>query len=365
MRQLVTTLPGCLSDHVAALVPGVDKALKDNTSNHLRIEALVFLQLVLARIRRLSSSRTGTLPSRCRLSLAPASLCPDASPSHPHPSRVHSSPTPPALRSRSPAPPFVPPPLPAPPDRPGSPDPSRRMRTQTPSYISRGAVPRPAHPPQRGATPPRCRARAAARGCSQLIALVDDRYYKITCEALRVCSEIIRVMRPDPPAAMFDFKPHVAPLVACAKARLLAQDQDQEVKECAITCMGLALCHLGDACAEELPTVLPILLDRLRNEITRITAVKAFAALAAAKLDMQLGAPLAGGTVLHAAVAELCAFLRKSNRPLRQASLTALTTIVSSHHSQLSRQIVEAMLEELPAVCAVASSTPQRTAAPR
>ena len=43
MRQLVTTLPGCLSDHVAALVPGVDKALKDNTSNHLRIEALVFL----------------------------------------------------------------------------------------------------------------------------------------------------------------------------------------------------------------------------------------------------------------------------------------------------------------------------------
>ena len=194
---------------------------------------------------------------------------------------------------------------------------------------------------------------------------MDDRYYKITCEALRVCSEIIRVMRPDPPAAMFDFKPHVAPLVACAKARLLAQDQDQEVKECAITCMGLALCHLGDACAEELPTVLPILLDRLRNEITRITAVKAFAALAAAKLDMQLGTPLAGGTVLHAAVAELCAFLRKSNRPLRQASLTALTTIVSSHHSQLSRQIVEAMLEELPAVCAVASSTLQRTAAPR
>ena len=93
--------------------------------------------------------------------------------------------------------------------------------------------------------------------------------------------------------------------------------------------------------------------------------MKAFAALAAAKLDMQLGTPLAGGTVLHAAVAELCAFLRKSNRPLRQASLTALTTIVSSHHSQLSRQIVEAMLEELPAVCAVASSTPQRTAAPR
>ena len=163
-------------------------------------------------------------------------------------------------------------------------------------------------------------------------------------------AEYVRVLRPSPPDADFNYAPLVQPIFDCVERRLIAQDQDQEVKECAITCMGLALCHLGDACAEELPTVLPILLDRLRNEITRITAVKAFAALAAAKLDMQLGTPLAGGTVLHAAVAELCTFLRKSNRPLRQASLTALTTIVSSHHAQLSRQVVEAMLDELPAV---------------
>ena len=33
LRQLVTTLPGCLAAHAATLVPGLDKALKDSSSN--------------------------------------------------------------------------------------------------------------------------------------------------------------------------------------------------------------------------------------------------------------------------------------------------------------------------------------------
>ena len=49
-----------------------------------------------------------------------------------------------------------------------------------------------------------------------------------------------------------------------------------QVKECAISCVGLVLAHLGDACAAEVPEVLPVLLERLRNEITRITTVRAF-----------------------------------------------------------------------------------------
>ena len=52
-------------------------------------------------------------------------------------------------------------------------------------------------------------------------------------------------------------------------------DPDQ-VKECAISCVGLVLAHLGDACAAEVPAVLPILLERLRNEITRVTTVRSF-----------------------------------------------------------------------------------------
>lgn len=48
----------------------------------------------------------------------------------------------------------------------------------------------------------------------------------------------------------------------------------QEVKECAISCMGLVLSTFGDNLKAELPACLPVLVDRMGNEITRLTAVK-------------------------------------------------------------------------------------------
>lgn len=61
-----------------------------------------------------------------------------------------------------------------------------------------------------------------------------------------------------------------------------------------------------------------VLLERLRNEITRLTAVKAFASIAQSVLSLDLS------PVLEPLVAELTSFLRKANRVLRQASLSAL-----------------------------------------
>ena len=60
--------------------------------------------------------------------------------------------------------------------------------------------------------------------------------------------------------------------------------------------------HFGDACASELPSTLPLLIERLRNEITRVTTVKTFAALANSSVDTGLNSPLSGssGTVLQA-----------------------------------------------------------------
>lgn len=48
----------------------------------------------------------------------------------------------------------------------------------------------------------------------------------------------------------------------------------QEVKECAISCMGLVVSTFGDDLRSELPACLPVLVDRMGNEITRLTAVK-------------------------------------------------------------------------------------------
>ena len=63
---------------------------------------------------------------------------------------------------------------------------------------------------------------------------------------------------------------------------------------------------------------LQVLLERLRNEITRLTAVKALADIARSPLPLPLDA------ALQPALPDLTSFLRKANRQLRQASLSAL-----------------------------------------
>ena len=103
-------------------------------------------------------------------------------------------------------------------------------------------------------------------------------------------------------ASAVDFRPYIGPIYNAILGRLANQDQDQvwqnsissvlvcfggasastyanfmfsqEVKECAISCMSLVVSTFGDGLQRELPACLPILVDRMGNEITRLTAVK-------------------------------------------------------------------------------------------
>ncbi|GFS00899.1 cullin-associated and neddylation-dissociated 1, partial [Elysia marginata] len=78
----------------------------------------------------------------------------------------------------------------------------------------------------------------------------------------------------------FDYKPYVKSLYSCTVKRLKAADIDQEVKERAIACMGQIIANLGDSLQAELKECLPIFLERLKNEITRLTTVKALTLIA-------------------------------------------------------------------------------------
>jgi len=52
--------------------------------------------------------------------------------------------------------------------------------------------------------------------------------------------------------------------------------------------MGQIICNLGDVLQNELQVCLPIFLDRLRNEITRLTTVKALIKVAGSPLKINL-----------------------------------------------------------------------------
>ncbi|KAL8527647.1 hypothetical protein ACS0TY_005482 [Phlomoides rotata] len=174
-----------------------------------------------------------------------------------------------------------------------------------------------------------------------IISAVGERYYKVTAEALRVCGELVRVVRPNIQVYGFDFKPYVHPIYAAIMSRLTNQDQDQEVKECAISCMGLVVSTFGDHLVRELPSCLPVLVDRMGNEITRLTAVKAFAVIAASPLHLDLSC------ILEHVIAELTAFLRKANRALRQATLGTLNTLIVGYSDKIGSAAYEVIVVEL------------------
>lgn len=175
-----------------------------------------------------------------------------------------------------------------------------------------------------------------------VIAAVGDSFYKITAEALLVLQQLVKVIRPLDCPSNFDFAPFTIELYNCTLFRLKAADIDQEVKERAISCMGQIICNLGDYLQGELPICLPIFLDRLRNEITRLTTVKALTKIASSPLRIDLRPLLGEGIPI------LGSFLRKNQRALKLSTLTLLDTLLNNYSTAMNVNLLQKVMVELP-----------------
>nr|CAG4642282.1 EOG090X00HY [Evadne anonyx] len=174
-----------------------------------------------------------------------------------------------------------------------------------------------------------------------LLSAVSDPFYKITSEALLVLQQLVRVMRPLDSTSNFDFTPYTLPIYESVLVRFKAADLDQEVKERAISCMGFIICHMGDHLNGQLAVCLPIFLDRLRNEITRLTTVKALTKIASSPLRIDIQ-PL-----LPEALPILASFLRKNQRSLKLTTLTLLDRTINNYSTVLNAELLHAMLREI------------------
>uniref|UniRef100_A0A2K5N1I2 Cullin associated and neddylation dissociated 2 (putative) n=1 Tax=Cercocebus atys TaxID=9531 RepID=A0A2K5N1I2_CERAT len=177
-----------------------------------------------------------------------------------------------------------------------------------------------------------------------VMACVADPFYKIAAEALVVLQELVQALWPLDRPRILDPEPYVGEMSAVTLARLRATDLDQEVKERAISCMGHLVGHLGDRLGDDLEPILLLLLDRLRNEITRLPAVKALTLVAVSPLQLDLQ------PILAEALPILASFLRKNQRALRLATLAALDALAQSRGLSLPPSAVQAVLAELPAL---------------
>lgn len=241
LTELANVLPGCLTDHIPALVPGIVFSLTDKSStSNMKIDTLSFLHVVLCN----------------------------------HSQEVF-------------------------------------------------------HPHVKALLPP-------------VVICIGDPFYKITSEALLVTQQLVKVIRPLDVPYSFDAKPYVRDLFSATLKRLKAADIDQEVKERAISCMGQIVCNLGDYLSSDLQPTLKIFLERLKNEITRLTTVKALTLIASSPLKIDLRPVLAEGFPI------LASFLRKNQRALKLSTLTALDILIKNYSDSLKPAMIECVLMELP-----------------
>uniref|UniRef100_A0A8C3LXK9 Cullin associated and neddylation dissociated 2 (putative) n=1 Tax=Chrysolophus pictus TaxID=9089 RepID=A0A8C3LXK9_CHRPC len=243
LTELANVLPGCLAEHIPALVPGIVFSLADKSnSSNMRIDALSFLHVLLCNHQ-----------------------------------------------------------------------------------------PEAFHPHIKSLLPP-------------VVACIGDPFYKITSEALLVAQQLVKVIRPLDKPCTFDAKPYVKDLFSGTLKRLKAADIDQEVKERAISCMGQIIYSLGDHLSTDLQPTLKIFLERLKNEITRLTAVKALTLIASSPLKIDLRPILGEGFPI------LASFLRKNQRALKLSTLAALDILVKNYSDSLKPAMIESVLTELPAL---------------
>ncbi|KAI1263644.1 TATA-binding protein interacting [Xylariaceae sp. FL1019] len=164
-----------------------------------------------------------------------------------------------------------------------------------------------------------------------VVAAVNDKFYKISGEAIKTAEELVKAITP-PRAKLTTqkYKSELHKLYDTIIDRASTTDVDTEVRQKAIQALGTLIARTstqegyGLLPTEKRQQALELLLDRLRNETTRLHAVRAVNSIAV--FSSVPGSLEAAWT--QAVTLELCGQLRKANRSLRGSSIQALQHII-------------------------------------
>jgi cullin-associated NEDD8-dissociated protein 1 len=185
-----------------------------------------------------------------------------------------------------------------------------------------------------------------------VVSAVNDKYYKISSEAIGTVEQLVKALTP-PRSRSMDQK-HQGDLQQLYKVivgRVSATDADLEVRQRAIHALGILLARTASPEGSSLlssadrSAALEILNERLKNETTRLAAVRAVDTIAALTTTKDQLQP----KWIREVALELSAQLRKANRSLRGASLAALKNLVvaPAARSSLDKPTIEGLVSAL------------------
>jgi len=136
---------------------------------------------------------------------------------------------------------------------------------------------------------------------------------------------------------------------------LAAHDVDQEIKECALLATSSLLSELHPSLVKKQTTRLSVLLlERLKNETTRIPALRTLSAICSSPqgTEIDFAGPKGNQGILKPALEVMAGFLQMQSRSLRQTALEALDVVIQHHGStikpkQLATDLYSSLLQEL------------------
>ncbi|SPO06887.1 related to TBP (TATA-binding protein) -interacting protein TIP120 [Cephalotrichum gorgonifer] len=164
-----------------------------------------------------------------------------------------------------------------------------------------------------------------------VIRAVDDKFYKISSEAIRTAEELVKTITPPRSRHTAQkFKGELQKLFDVLMERANASNVDAEVRQRAIHGLGTLLSRTSSADGASLISdsarkeALAVLLARVKNETTRLAACRAIDSVAA----FNTSSATFDAAWTQEVVQELSSHLRKANRSLRGASIQALKHLV-------------------------------------
>ncbi|PCD41390.1 hypothetical protein AU210_003945 [Fusarium oxysporum f. sp. radicis-cucumerinum] len=180
----------------------------------------------------------------------------------------------------------------------------------------------------------------------------NNRFYKISSEAIRTVEELVKTITPPRSRnAASKYKAELEKLYTVIIDRSSAQDADAEVRQRAIHALGVLISRTSTSegssllSEDKVKTALEVLQERLKNETTRLAAVRAVENVARyARTPEQLDKAWVQDVTL-----ELSAQLRKANRSLRGSSIIALRNLVLSPATkgQLEPDTIQGIVTDL------------------
>ena len=185
----------------------------------------------------------------------------------------------------------------------------------------------------------------------ELCKAVQENWYKIISETLKVLSAIPMLLV-DAQSDEQELRVAATKLYGAIEPRLAANDFDQEIKEVALESSASLLSTMdGNLSSEQKQRLLSLILLRLKNETTRIAAMKTIVSIVVKSKDSLEKVDMT--SFLADFVAELASLLRQSSRSVKQHSIICLDTLIKSYGTNTietaNNGILDAVLQDLSA----------------